>query len=219
MGLLLLCFGAASLSGACTPVMHINLPVSSIVETAETAKPTTTNADVMVKWNKPAHCGAELANVVEDLKAIGVEAKNAQCGETGTGTKFTFSMDVTLVTNAAERPAGAGLVLEIEAEIGKVQGTSITLVGMNTAGKLAELTGYEKPDFLPPQIVVDVFNDTGRDYGVQFEQVFLDHEPFMADRTFDLQRYVRAAVQLNDAASAVIAAGNANRFMTLYPQP
>lgn len=219
MGLLLLCFGAVSLSGACTPLMHISLPVSSIVETAETAKPTTTTADVMVKWNKPAHCGAELANVVEDLRAIGVEAKNAQCGETSTGTKFTFSMDVTLVTNAGERPSGAGLVLEIDAEIGKIQGTNITLVGMNTAGKLAELTGYEKPDFLPPEIVVDVFNDTNRDYSVQFEQVFVDHEPFMPDRTFDLQRYARAAVQLNDAASAVIAAGNANRFMTLYPLP
>lgn len=219
MGLLLLCFGAASLSGACTPVMHVNLPVSSIVETAETAKPMTTNADVMVKWNKSAHCGAELANVVEDLKAIGVEAKNAQCGETSTGTRFTFSMDVTLVANAGERPAGGGLVLEIDAERGKVQGTNVTLVGMNTAGKLAELTGYEKPDFLPPQIVVDVFNDTNKDYGVQFEQVFVDHEPFMADRGFDLQRYARAAVQLSDVASAVVATGNANRFMTLYPRP
>ena len=70
-----------------------------------------------------------------------------------------------------------------------------------------------------PQIVVDVFNDTNKDYGVQFEQVFVDHEPFMADRGFDLQRYARAAVQLSDVASAVVATGNANRFMTLYPRP
>lgn len=217
MGLLLLCFGAASLSGACDPVMHIDLPVSSIVETARTEKPMTTRTDVMVRWNKPVHCKEELANVVEDLKAIGVEAKNPACSKRGADMRFTFSMDVTLVAHAGERPAGGGLVLEIDAEKGKVQGTNVTLVGMSTAGKLAELTGYEKPDFLPPEIVVNVFNDTSTDYGVQFEQVFVDHEPFLSDRGFDLPRYARAAVQLSDVTSAVIAAGNANRFMTLYP--
>lgn len=219
MGLLLLCVGVAAVTSGCTPAVHVKLPVSQIVETAETGKATTADTEVMVRWEKPVHCEAELSNVVEDLKAIGVEVRDAQCARLNSGPYFSFTMDAALVPVEGERPAGEGLVFEVSPRSGKDGSIEVMMVGMNTAGKLKELTGYEEPDFVIPKIGFGVFNDTNKDYSVQFDQVFIDHEPFLADRSLDLQRYARAEVQLSDVASAVVAKGNGSRFMALYPAP
>lgn len=219
MGLLLLCAGIAAITSGCAPTIQVDLPVSQIAEVAETGKPAFTVADAMIKQDGPTDCEAKRSIIAADLLAVGIDAKDIRCSSTETRSYIEFTMTTALVSEPGERPIGAGLVLEINAGNGQDVGMEVTAVGNSAARAVNQANDYDAADLVIPAIVFDLHNDTGIDYGIQFDQVFVDGEPFLADRGIDLPQEAFAPVQLSDVASMVVARGNANRFMALYPLP
>ena len=210
----LLLLAALPMLAACSPAIVTPVKLSQIVAVGDTGEPRQIDGTIRIPLPASADCEAEIAAHVAKLAEI-MPASAGACYMDMAAPHAEIDTKVWIIRAESERPARAGLVLEVAAATDRGKVYDLTVFSRVTLDAIERQLGMDDA-VTDPEIVFGVENDLGRDMGVQFSGVFYQGRPAKADAGILLADKERSLVQLSDVSTAVVAGGNGDEFMSIF---